>query len=323
MPQPPTHSERHDVYERILGGSKLEGRHVSLAGGQRVHVIEAGDGPPVVLLHGTGEMALFLRPLLERLDRVRVIAVDRPGHGLSDPMDVAAGDYRQVAVAWVDRLLDTLDLHDATLVGNSMGGLWALWYALSRPERVHRLVLLAGTPGLPGARVPLPFRVMALPGVGRLLQRLSPPTPKSVVQFARLVGEGETIVEHPDLIDVLIVAGRDPLAAATDLAEAHTLVSPYAIVAPTAYRRRYRVQPHELRQLAAPTLLVWGEREPVGSVPVAQTVAALIPDARLEVLDAGHGPWLGHAERIARLVTDFAQQEPSRSGPMRNQPQGP
>jgi pimeloyl-ACP methyl ester carboxylesterase len=52
------------------------------------------------------------------------------------------GRYRQAAVAWVDRLFDALDLDGAVLLGHSGGGLWALWYALARPDRVRRLVFL-------------------------------------------------------------------------------------------------------------------------------------------------------------------------------------
>ena len=54
-----------------------------------------------------------------------------------------------------------------------------------------------------------------------------------------------------------------------------------------------------------PTLLIWGERDPVGSIPVARAVTELIPDARLEVLPTGHGPWLGQPTRTAAMVADF------------------
>ena len=110
----------------------------------------------------------------------------------------------------MERLLDALDLGAATLVGHSMGGLWSLWYALKHPTRVSRLVLLGGAPALPGERAPLPYRVMATPGLGRLVQRLSPPSEKSVLQFARMVGEERTLAELPDLVELLVTVGGTP-----------------------------------------------------------------------------------------------------------------
>lgn len=170
-----------------------------------------------MLLHGTGGSGLFLLPLLEHLRRVRAIAADRPGQGLSDPIELPRERFRQAALAWICQLFDALDLDSAALLGHSMGGLWSLWYTLARPERVRRLVLLGGTPTLPGTRVPLPFRMMALPGVGALLQRI-PSTPKSVTQFARLVGEGDTVIA--ETLDVLVAAGNDQVAAKNSRGEA-------------------------------------------------------------------------------------------------------
>lgn len=287
------------VHERLLQDSSLQGRRVDAGDGRAIHVVETGDGPPLVLLHGAGAPGLFLLPLLERLERVRAIAVDRPGRGLSDPVEFPPGRYRQAAVAWIGRLFDALDLDGAALLGHSGGGLWALWYALARPDRVRRLVLLGAVPALPGASMPLPFRVFVMPGVGRLLQRI-PSTPKSVVQFARLVAhEGESIVAHPELVDLLVAGDNDPVAAAADRAELR------AIAAPHGYRPQVRVRTDELQQLTVPTLLIWGDRDPFGDPAVARATAEAIPDARLELLPAGHGPWLGHADWIAELVTDF------------------
>jgi pimeloyl-ACP methyl ester carboxylesterase len=54
-----------------------------------------------------------------------------------------------------------------------------------------------------------------------------------------------------------------------------------------------------------PTLLIWGEHEPLGCVSVARAVTDLIPHARLEVLPTGHGPWLGQPTRTAATVLEF------------------
>jgi pimeloyl-ACP methyl ester carboxylesterase len=306
-PQAPTHephsAEIRQVYERLLAGAPVSSRHVEVAGG-RVHLLEHGSGPPVVVLHGTANPAGFLLPLLNNLHGVRAIAPDRPGVGLSDPIGLPASSYREAAVAWLDRLLDTLDLDATALAGHSGGGVWALWYALAHPDRVKRLVLL-GVPTLPKTRCPPPIRLVGTPGLRALLSRLVPPTPESTLRLAGAVGERTTLARHPDLVDLLVAAGRDPMTDRAAQEEFRELISPFALLSPSGWRRRARLRPDELRRLTMPTLVLWGERDPVGSVPVARAVADLIPDARLEVLPTGHGPWLGQPTRTAATVTDF------------------
>jgi hypothetical protein len=78
----PAHSaEVRQVYERVLAGASVHSRHLGAEGSGRVHVLEKGGGPPLVLLHGTGNSAGFLLPLLDTLHGVRVLAPDLPGVG--------------------------------------------------------------------------------------------------------------------------------------------------------------------------------------------------------------------------------------------------
>jgi pimeloyl-ACP methyl ester carboxylesterase len=98
------------------------------------------------------------------------------------------------------------------------------------------------------------------------------------------------------------------------MAEFHALLSPFALLSPSGFRRRDRVRPDELRRLAMPTLVLWGERDPVGTIPVARAVTDLISDARLEVLPTGHGPWLGQPTRTAAAVAGAVRARLSSSG---------
>jgi pimeloyl-ACP methyl ester carboxylesterase len=297
----PAHSDEVvAVHQRILGASPTHSRHIKLRSGRRVHVIEAGAGPPVLLLHGSSTSSLSLLPLLERLQGVRAIAVDRPGFGLSQPVHVPRERYRAAAVEFVDEVLDELGLETSVLAGGSIGGTWALWYALARPQRVRRLVLLTGAPLLPGTRSAAPVRVMAAPVVGDLLARVKP-SPKMVVRLMSSMGEQDTIDRHPDLIESMVAAGSDPIASAANLAELRAATSPFG------FRRSLRVHPQELRRLTVPTLVIWGDHDPVGAVKVAQATARLIPTAQLEVLPAGHVPFLGHPDRVSELLSSFVR----------------
>jgi pimeloyl-ACP methyl ester carboxylesterase len=273
-------------------------RHIEVSG-RRVHLMETGEGPPVVFLHGSNTSSLSLLPVLERLEAVRAIALDRPGFGLSEPVRVPRERFRDAAVTFLDEVLDELGLQAPAFAGNSMGGTWAIWYALARPERVHRLVLLGSAPLLPGTRPPLPLRVTAAPLIGDLLPHVVKPNRTMLLRLMASMGERDTILRYPELITSIVAAARDPIASAANLAELR------AVISPIGFRPSARLTPDELRRLNVPTLLIWGDRDPVGTAEVARENARLMPRARLELLPAGHVPYLGHPQRVAELLTTF------------------
>ena len=126
--------------------------------------------------------------------------------------------------AFVTETLDELGLDAAVLAGASGGGTWALWCALDRPERVRGLVMLGSIPLLPGARIPLGIRIVATPGVGDVLTRAVRPGPRMLRRLMSQVGEGDTILRHPDLFESLIDAAQDPVATAANVAEFRALL---------------------------------------------------------------------------------------------------
>jgi pimeloyl-ACP methyl ester carboxylesterase len=289
-------------YDSLLAGTPVVSRTVQMPTDGRVHLLERGDGPPLVLLHGSGVAAGFFLPLLNELHGVRAIAPDLPGAGLSDPLDRRRHHYFDDSVDWLDRLFDTLGLETVSLVGHSGGGVWALRYSLAHRTRVERLVLM-GPPALPGTRCPLPHRLMAAPGLGRLIARV-PPSRSSVLRFAASMGEGATLARYPNLVDMFIVSARDPVAAAAFRAELHALISPFALLTRSGWGAE-RIRPDELRRVTVPTLLIWGERDPLGDGAVARSVTDLVPDAHLRVLPTGHGPWLGEPVLTSSTVLDY------------------
>ncbi len=290
-----------EVHRRMLRAAGAQGRFVRRPSGRRVHVVAAGDGPPVVHLHGTNTSSLSHLMLVPLTSGTRSYLVDRPGCGLSDPESFRRGHFREYAVGFVSDVLDALELESTFLVGASGGGIWATWYAMDHPERVRGLVMLGSVPTLPGGRAPLPLRLAATPGVGDLMVRGVKPGRRMLLRMMASMGEAETILRHPDLLDSLVAGARDPAATQANLAELRALLSPRGI------RPSMRISREELRRLAVRTLMIWGDRDPVVPLAQARRAAAEIPDARLEVLPAGHVPQLAHPERVAALLAEFAQ----------------
>lgn len=110
-------------------------------------------------------------------------------------------------------------------------------------------------------------------------------------------GEGDTIGRHPELVDEMVAAGHDPVTSAANLAETRAILT-----AVRGFRPQLRISAGDLSEIGAPTLLIWGSHDPVGGPEVATRTTDSIPDARLEMLDAGHLPWLGDPHQVGELT---------------------
>jgi pimeloyl-ACP methyl ester carboxylesterase len=290
-----------DLYRRMTRAARAETRYLTRQSGSRVHVIELGDGPPMVHLHGTLTSALSHLMIAERMPRTRSYLVDRTGCGLSDPETYPRPGYRAHALGFVDDVLDGLGIDQTVLVGASAGGIWATWYALERPERVRGLVLLGAVPTFPGGHAPLPIRMMATPLIGSIL-RMKKPDRAMMLRIMDAMGEGHSFDNHPDLLESLVAGAHDPVAEAANVAELRALFTFAGI------RGTMRIDPQALRGLTVPTLMIWGVRDPVVPVTQVRVIADLISQSRLEELAAGHVPQLRHPDAVASLMGSFTRQ---------------
>jgi pimeloyl-ACP methyl ester carboxylesterase len=286
------------IHERILNESSAEGRFIEIGAGRRIHIIEAGMGPPLVYLHGGGAAAHTAMPLLEYLEGVRMIVPDRPGYGLSDSVDFGHKGYRDMAVDVTDQILEALGLDQVSLAGSSGGGVWAIWYALAYPGRVRRLVLLGSAPLLPGTYAQVPIRMMATPIIGDIIARI-PSNESTVVGMMGMMGEEETIVNYPEMIAALVAGNHDPVASKATRTEFSAFLNLLG------FRASMKIRPADLAKLRMPTLVIWGEHDPLGGADVARAVCEEIPNSVLELLPAGHVPFLGYPEKAAKLMSDF------------------
>ena len=263
-------------------------------------MLSHGHGPAVVLLHGVTENAAIWAPLFANLRHFRLLAVDLPGHGLSDPATFRRGQVREHARQLIDDILDALSLDNAPVIGHSLGGMFALWHAATRSNRISRVVAI-GQPAvaLPGVRVRMPLSLLTVRGLGIAVLRA--PSPHRVYRrpLAQGLGSAEVAAAPDPLIQALRLSARRPENARTVASLMH------------AIDRFRRPRPEsvltsaELAAITTPAIFILGSDDPYLSIERARPSIGQIQDSRLYELPAGHAPWLVDPQRAARLIAEY------------------
>jgi pimeloyl-ACP methyl ester carboxylesterase len=266
--------------------------------GLRVRVLSHGRGPAVVLLHGVSESAAIWAPLFTKLRHFRLLAVDLPGHGLSDPVAFRRGQVREHAHTLIEDILDALRLDQVPVIGHSLGGMFALWHAAARSRRISGVVAI-GEPAvaLPGTRVRMPLSLLTVRGLGAAVLRA--PTPSRVYRalLAQGLGPAEVAAAPDSLIEALRLSARRPQNARTVASLMH------------AIDRFRRPRPEsvlcsaELAAITTPTIFILGSDDPYLPIERARPSIDQIHGARLYEVPAGHAPWLVNAQHTADLIT--------------------
>jgi pimeloyl-ACP methyl ester carboxylesterase len=242
------------------------------------------DDVPIVYLHGLGTSSY---DWIEPLKLGGGIAVDLPGFGRSGKRGDL--DYSlEGHVAFLERLLDELALERVRLCGHDWGAAVGLRWAMRRPERVQRLVVVNGVPLLPGFRWRGPARLVRAPLAGsvavgfatkRVLRRLSrrasgddEPLPE---EFVASASRGFDLGTERAVLKILRGASPESLAQAGE----------------------------QLGAITAPALVLWGAKDPWIPARFGAGYAATLGDATLEVADdAGHWPWIDQPRLAGRIV---------------------
>ncbi len=272
-------------------------RHFISLHGQRLAYLEAGEGPPLLLIHGIAEAAWAWEVIIPALARAhRVIAPDLLGHGRSAK---PRGDYSLGNQATLMRdLMISLDIDHATLVGHSLGGGITMQFAYQYPERCERMVLIAS--GGLGQDVTFVLRSLGLPGADLVAPLvLSNTTRDLMLGAARWLGR-RGLKASP--------AQKAMWRSYAGLTEPATRAAFIATVRAVIDQRGQRVSALERLYLAQsmPTLLLWGEGDRIIPVSHARSAHAEMPGSRLEVISgAGHFVQLEKPQRVSELILDF------------------
>ncbi|MFF3288852.1 alpha/beta fold hydrolase [Streptomyces sp. NPDC003023] len=246
-----------DARETLLTPLPVTERHITCAGVDTA-VLEGGDGPPIVLLHGPGECAAhWTRILPDLVTTHRVVAPDLPGHGSSD-----TGEERLDAdrtVSWLEDLVEQTCPSAPVVVGRLLGGAIAARFAAARPDRLQRLILVDSY-GLSRFR-PRPSFAVALAGF------VARPAPSSIDRLFR-------------------ACSADPDRVAQELGGTLEALKTYAVGTARTSRQKAAMRtlmprlampaiPDEvLRRITVPTALIWGRQDPQTRVRTAEAASA-------------------------------------------------
>ena len=259
--------------------------------------LTAGEGAPLLLLHGVGDNALDWRWVMPTLARDhQIYAPDLPGSGGS--AKPAADRYSpEFFERFVGAFLDALGAERAAVVGNSAGALAGLRFALSEPERVTALGLVASA-GL-GRKVSPALRSLSLPGYGRMAVAWGRRRPGAA---QRALGRSALLFAHPWSIPREWLKEQYRLARLPGFLKAQ-----FATVrAQVSIRGQREVLLDRLPDLQTPTLVVWGERDRVLPPSQAHEAITRLPNGSLELIpNCGHLPQVEHPERFVAILGRF------------------
>ncbi|HKW86215.1 MAG TPA: alpha/beta fold hydrolase [Nitrospiraceae bacterium] len=265
--------------------------------GHRIAYLDAGNGPPVILVHGFGGSLWQWEYQQTALSAShRVITLDLLGSGLSDKPDL---DYTPTQmVEFFRSFMDALGIQRASLVGNSMGAGLVIGMALTYPDRVDRIVLISG----------LPDRVLDKL-TGPLVRRaVTSRVPGWLVKFGNwLVGSSVTeavlreIIYDESLITPAILDRSNRNRQRPGWTEPILTVQRNLPLWEEGLAKR-------LGEIRHPTLIIWGEEDRVFPMQVGRDLQKTISGSRLEVIPkAGHLPMWEQPETVNPLLLKFLQ----------------
>jgi pimeloyl-ACP methyl ester carboxylesterase len=290
------------VADETLRGVELAHRYADL-GDVRLHYVEAGEGPLVLLLHGFPQFWYQWRHQVPALVEAgfRVVAPDMRGYNLSDkPLGVRA--YRVELLARdVERLILACGEGTAHMVGHDWGAIAAWIAAMRYPERVERLAIL---------NVPHPARF--LDGLLSPMQLLR----SSYMFFFQIPRLPEEVIRAGDFALLRSALGRDPVRPGALTAEdieryIQAIARPGALTATINYYRallRYPGEPRALLQrVEAPVLVIWGERDRFLSRRLAEPPRLWVPNLLgvKRLPDASHWVVEDRPLEVNTLLLDF------------------
>ena len=289
--------------DETLRGVELAHRYADVGDGVRLHYVEAGEGPLVVLLHGFPQFWYEWRHQIPALAGAgfRAVAPDMRGYNLSSKPPGVRTYSAGLLARDVERLILACGERTASLVGHDWGAMVAWIAAMRHPKRVERLAIL---------NVPHPARFLdGLLSPGQLLR-------SSYMFFFQIPRLPEAIIRAGDFALLRYVLRRDPVRRGAFTAEdieryVEAMAQPGAITATLNYYRSLLRSPREvgtlLERIEAPVLVIWGERDRSLSRRLSDPPRLWVPNLlRVERLrEASHWVAEDRPREVNTLLLDF------------------
>ena len=270
--------------------------------GTPVRVLEVGEGPPTVFVHGATAGATSWATLAAALPERRCILIDRPGVALS-PVPPPMTEFDQFDAAarrLVPEVLDGLDVEQADLVVTSLGASIGFRSVAAAPERVRRIVALGYCFGAPATDWPLMMRMTAMRRLGKVMSRI-PPSKAMVRSMLGQLGLKEAIAEGRFSAEA--IAWFQALLRDTDTMRNEITIYPPMIDLRTGLVAEAEIPQTVIDAVSHPVQFVWGTADPFGGADVADRFTARFADADLHLIEgAGHAPWMDDGPRCADLL---------------------
>ena len=275
-----------------------------VAGGSRLHYHEAGDGPPLILLHGSGPgvygWANFSGNLPVFARHFRCYIIDMPGYGRSS---APTGNPIDAAVEATRDFMDAKGIRVAGLLGNSLGGIVASKLAAATPERVSKLCMIGGV----GLNL---FTSFPNEGINLLVEFTEQPTRERLIAWLRSMVFDQSLVTE-ELIE-------DRWRRATEPATLEVSKRIYSRAAMQALAaNQFQTQPWQyLPQIQCPTLLAWGRDDRVSPLDRAILPMRIIPKCELHTFhDCGHWVMIERKQEFESVALAFFQRVWQSSSP--------
>ena len=265
-------------------------KSMALPNGESLAYVDRGDpaGPVVVLIHGYTDNARDWVPMLPYLSkRFRLILVDIRGHGQSGKPECC---YSRLDFAYdIKLLLDALGVPRADIVGHSLGSIVAQTFAEYWPERTSRVVLIASTGGSPPGAPKKPPQFDYAAEIRKLKEPIDPDSPFMIAWW-----------DSPTPVDPDFIRRQRKDAAGIPLRVWLAVLD--QALSPDAYADLQGSLP----RLTAPTLLIWGSKDPIMEPEVRQTLRDALPRAEVKILEGlGHNPFWEDPRAVAAAVNAF------------------
>jgi pimeloyl-ACP methyl ester carboxylesterase len=268
----------------------------------RVRVLEVGEGKPLLMVPGGSGDAWFFAALMAELKGYRMIALSRPGGGMSDGIDHRDVDVRSLAVKTLSSVADAFEMDRMPIVCNSMGGLWSFWFSLDSPNRVSRMAQLGCPALILDTSAPLFMRLLGVPFIDSFVApNMQPKSIDKALDGLRLQGSSQEDIDRmpSEAAEVAYHFFHLP----TFLDTWKSLIS--AVTTLTGADPKYQLRADQLQQVQCPVQFVWGENDPFGGLDVARQAVQLIPNAVLHEMRTGHLPFMDQPKETGRVIAEF------------------